>query len=315
MKIVFILCMHWCLSNWQICELINAKIKIEPVELCSNVLWWCQWWEHWFKNSDCIINNVDDGICPMRELILKSLARGCSTQNGQFLSCFFSHFFCCLLVFGINPTHSPPKKWRDHPLSPILAPKKTAQNWGQSPVSPPVLHRKQHLEHPVTVCWSTKNNCFEQCCATACQHQVSVTMLHVFLPSHCVFCLLWLPTVGPCPSWGPHATATTATVAKSAAIKQQKRPLLMSLSSKPNLLCCHFANNPQNARIICIFGSNDWHWHGVSTGLMSMSFHHPKINFSLTNNEEQRKQNHGIHFTPFYLILQKNWFNCHHLQL
>ena len=61
-------------------------------------------------HSNCIINNVDDGICPMRELILKSLARGCSTQNGQFLSCFFSHFFCCLLVFGINPTHSPPKK-------------------------------------------------------------------------------------------------------------------------------------------------------------------------------------------------------------
>jgi len=138
-------------------------------------------------HSNCIINNVDDGICPMRELILKSLARGCSTQNGQFLSCFFSHFFCCLLVFGINPTHSPPKKWRDHPLSPILAPKKTAQNWGQSPVSPPVLHRKQHLEHPVTVCWSTKNNCFEQCCATACQHQVSVTMLHVFLPSSLCF--------------------------------------------------------------------------------------------------------------------------------
>jgi len=155
MKMVFILCMHWCLSNWQICELINAKIKIEPVELCSNVLWWCQWWEHWFKNSDCIINNVDDGLCPMWELILKSLARGCSTQNGQFSSCFFSHFFCCLLVFGINPTHPRKQIWKNHPsLSNSGTQKKLpkqAQNWCQSPVSSPVLHRKQHSEHPV--CW------------------------------------------------------------------------------------------------------------------------------------------------------------------
>ena len=172
---------------------------------------------------------------------------------------FFSLF---LLFVGLwhQPNSSPQKNEEITHCHPILAPKQTAKigpKLGSIPSFNPSFAQKTALRAPCDIVLVNKNNCFEQCCATACQHQVSVTMLHVLLPSHCAFCLLWLPTVGPCPSWGPHATATTATIAKSAETKQPKMPLLKSLLSKPNLLCCHFANNPQNARIICIFGSND----------------------------------------------------------
>jgi len=142
-------------------------------------------------HSNCIINNVDDGICPMRELILKSLARGCSTQNGQFLSCFFSHFFCCLFAFGINPTHPKKKKLKKSPIVvPFWHTKKTAKigpKLGSIPSFNPSFAQKTALRAPCDIVLVNKNNCFEQCCATACQHQVSVTMLHVFLPSSLCF--------------------------------------------------------------------------------------------------------------------------------
>ena len=268
-------------------------------------------------HSNCIINNVDDGICPMRELILKSLARGCSTQNGQFSSCFFSHFFCCLLVFGINPTH-PKKKMKKSPIViPFWHPNKLpklAQNWGQSPVSTPVLHRKQHSEHPVTLCWSTKTTVL----SSAVQPLANIKFLWLccMFSSHLtvffVFCgfLLW-----------DHAPRGDLT-------QPQPLPQLQSLL-KPNNKKCHFWSHCYQSQIFfAAVLQTILRMQGSFASLGAMididmecqldwcpcCFTIQKSIFLWQTMRNKENKKLGIYFTPFCLIPQENWFNCHHLQ-
>ena len=160
---------------------------------------------------------------------------------------------------------------------------------GSVPSFTPSFSQKTALRAPCDSVLVDKNNCFEQCCATSCRHQVSVTMSHVFLSSSlCFFSPVaphceTVPLVGTshnhCHSCKVWCNQTTKKATFEVTVVKAKSSLLTFC--KQSSECKDHLHHWEQWLTLT--------WSVSRTDVRVIS---PSKNqlFSLTNNEEQRKQ-------------------------